>query len=136
MSKPTSDAAPAAAVVLRPAGQPEARVRVRIARSEEQRRQGLMYVEHLPPDEGMLFLMGEDEVQTFWMKNTLIPLDMIFIDRDLTVAGVVENAEPLNDRDLLSVDKPSRYVLEVNGGWARAHGVGAGTLVQFEGVRL
>jgi uncharacterized membrane protein (UPF0127 family) len=83
----------------------------------------------------MLFLMPEDEIHTFWMRNTLIPLDMIFIQRDLVVAGVVENAEPRTDT-LRSVGKPSSYVLEVNGGWAAAHGVGAGTKASFDGVNL
>ena len=90
-----------------------------------------MYRQHLAPDAGMVFLFAEDEVQSFWMKNTLIPLDMIFIAADLTVAGVVENAEPLTTEGR-GIDAPSRYVLEVNGGWARAHGVTAGTRVRFE----
>jgi uncharacterized membrane protein (UPF0127 family) len=67
------------------------------------------------------------------MKDTLIPLDMIFIRADMTVAGVVEGAEPLT-LGSRSVDAPSRYVVEVNGGWSRAHGVTEGTQVRFEGV--
>src|SRR2546423_10216633 len=90
---------------------------------------GLMYRTHLPPDEGMLFLMGEESDHVFWMHNTLIPLDMIFIGKDLKIAGVVANATPRTD-DRRSVGKPSLYVLEVNGGWAAAHGVGAGAAVR------
>ncbi|MBI4508048.1 MAG: DUF192 domain-containing protein [Deltaproteobacteria bacterium] len=92
-----------------------------------------MYRQHLPMDRGMLFLFEEEEIQSFWMKNTVIPLDMIFIRQDMTVAGVVENAEPLS-RDARSVDVPSRFVLEVNGGWAGNHGVTRGTPVKFEGI--
>jgi hypothetical protein len=120
-------------VVLRPDGKPEARVKVRVARTDQQRRRGLMYVQSLPPDEGMIFLFDEDEVQGFYMKNTLIPLDMIFIDKERVVVGIVENAEPLT-LDTRGVDRPSRYVLEVNGGWAHKHGVTAGTKVEFEGI--
>ena len=129
-----ADAASRPAVVLAPAGLPPAQVTVRVARSEAERERGLMFVEHLPPDEGMLFLMDTDRVQTFWMKDTLIPLDMIFIDRDLVVVGVVERAVPLDEAHTQSVAAPSRYVLEVNGGWSQAHGVAAGTRVRLEGV--
>lgn len=94
---------------------------------------GLMYRNHLPPDEGMLFLMGYEDDHSFWMHNTLIPLDIIFITRDLTVAGVAANAPPRTD-DHQSVGKPSLYVLEVNGGWCAKHGIGAGTKVAFDGV--
>ena len=138
--EPTRKAADAGAappatgwVILRPDGHAEARVRVRLARSPKERQQGLMWVREMARDDGMLFIFRQDEVQSFWMKNTYIPLDMIFIDKDLVVVGVVENAEPLTE-DGRSVDLPSRYVLEVNGGWAREHGVGAGTRCEFEGI--
>jgi uncharacterized membrane protein (UPF0127 family) len=94
---------------------------------------GLMYRQHLPPDSGMLFLMPQRAVQTFWMRNTLIPLDMIFIDTDFKVVGVVENTVPRTD-DPRTVGKPSRYVLEVNAGWAKQHGIAAGATARFEGV--
>jgi uncharacterized membrane protein (UPF0127 family) len=94
---------------------------------------GLMYRAHLPPDDGMLFLMGEERQQVFWMHNTLIPLDMIFIGKDMKVVGVVANATPQTD-DRRMVDGLSYYVLEVNGGWSAAHGVAAGATVHFDGV--
>jgi len=68
------------------------------------------------------------------MQNTLIPLDMIFIKADYTVAGIVENAEPRTET-LRKVGVPSVYVLEVNGGWTAAHHVVAGAKVRFENVR-
>ncbi|MBL9012750.1 MAG: DUF192 domain-containing protein [Myxococcales bacterium] len=94
---------------------------------------GLMYREFLAPDAGMLFKMGDDADHAFFMKNTLIPLDMIFIKRDLTIAGIVENAEP-RTLTLRRVGVPSRYVLEVNGGYTRSHGVVAGAKVRFENI--
>jgi len=128
-TKPTANAP--AVVVLTPAGHDAVRVTVELARSEEEKRRGLMYRQNLAPEAGMLFLFPEDEIHTFWMKNTLIPLDMIFIRKDGTVAGVVENAEPktLTGR---SVDKESRHVLEVNGGYARLHGITEGTRVGYQ----
>jgi uncharacterized protein len=121
------------AVVLEPAGHPPAEVTVEVARTGRQIQRGLMYREHMPPDHGMLFLMGEERIQSFWMRNTLIPLDMIFIGRDMTVAGVVANTKPLTDTPR-RVDRPSYYVLEVNAGWAAAHHVAAGTRVRFRNV--
>jgi len=94
---------------------------------------GLMYREHLAPDAGMLFFMGTEYDWAFYMRNTLIPLDMIFITKDMTIAGVVANAEPKTET-LRRVGKPSLYVLEVNGGWAVAHGAAAGAKVHFENL--
>jgi len=94
---------------------------------------GLMFREHLPPDAGMLFVMREERDHEFWMHNTLIPLDMIFIARDKTIAGIVENATPRTDTHR-SVGAASVWVLEVNGGWCAAHGVAKGAKVRFEHV--
>jgi uncharacterized membrane protein (UPF0127 family) len=122
-------------VVLTTPGHDPVRVDVEIANTDELRRRGLMYRQNLAPGAGMLFLFQNDEIHQFWMKNTLIPLDMIFIRKDGTVAGVVENAEPktLTGR---SVGKESRHVLEVNGGFARLHGIGEGTRVSYEHLDL
>ena len=108
-------------------------VTVEIAASSAKIERGLMFREHLPPDDGMLFLMKDERKWPFWMHNTLIPLDMIFIAKDLTIAGIVENAEPRTD-SLREVNAPSLYVLEVNGGYCAAHKVAAGAKVRFEGV--
>jgi uncharacterized membrane protein (UPF0127 family) len=94
---------------------------------------GLMYRDHLPPDAGMLFVMGRDEDHEFWMHNTLISLDMIFIARDKTIAGIVERATPRSDEHR-SVGAASLWVLEVNGGWCSARGVTKGAKVRFEHV--
>jgi uncharacterized protein len=125
---------PRAVVVFLPEGRSEARVQVELARNDAERARGLMQRKHLDPDKGMLFLFEEEEEQSFWMKDTLIPLDMIFVKSDMTVAGVVEAAEPLTLTGR-SVGVASQYVVEVNGGWAAAHGVTEGTQVRFEGVQ-
>lgn len=108
-------------------------VTVEVVSTPSKIQQGLMFREHLPPDGGMLFLMGTVYDWAFYMRNTLIPLDMIFITQNLEVAGVVANAEPRTET-LRRVGKPSLYVLEVNGGWAAKHHVVAGTKVRFDGV--
>jgi uncharacterized protein len=120
------------AVVLRTSGR-TIKVQAEIVRTPEERSRGLMYRRELPAQSGMLFLFDTEEIQSFWMKNTYIPLDMIFIDRAMRVVGVVENAEPLTTTSR-RVSSPSRYVLEVNAGFAKRNGIAAGTEVLFEGV--
>jgi len=125
--------APEPRVVLEPDGGEPVTVRVEIARTPSERERGLMYRRHLAEDAGMLFLFDRMEHQSFWMENTLIPLDIIFVDDRLEVVGVVRNAQP-RTRDDRSVEGESQYVLEVNAGFARRNGVGPGTRVRFEGV--
>jgi uncharacterized protein len=120
-------------VVLETASGARHVVRVELARTDPERARGLMFREHLDADAGMLFLFEESEDHGFWMKNTLIPLDMIFIADDGRVAGIVERAEP-RTTTLRSAGSASRYVLEVNGGWYAAHGVARGARVRFENV--
>jgi uncharacterized membrane protein (UPF0127 family) len=115
------------------APQGDVAVEVEIVSTQAQIERGLMYREHLPPDQGMLFLMPEEKEWSFWMRNTLIPLDMLFIAGDMTIAGIVESAEPRTET-LRTVGKSSRFVLEVNGGFCAAHKIAAGMKAQFEGV--
>jgi uncharacterized protein len=87
----------------------------------------------VPDGTGMFFVMGSKAVHRFWMKDTLVPLDMIFIDAEWRVVGIVENAVP-HDETLRGVDAVSRYVLEVPGGWSERRGVAVGQRVEV--VRL
>jgi uncharacterized membrane protein (UPF0127 family) len=118
-------------VIATPKG--DVSVTVEVVATEAKIELGMMYREHLPPDAGMLFLMGKVRDWGFYMKNTLIPLDMIFITSEMTIAGIVPNAVP-HDENTRQVGVPSLYVLEVNGGWAAAHQVTAGARVRFENV--
>lgn len=90
-----------------------------------------MYVQDLPEDRGMLFQWRNEEPRTFWMHNTCIPLDMMFIGMDDIILGVLEQVPVLND-DPRGVPCPSAQVLEVNAGWTRAHGVQPGHHIRFE----
>jgi uncharacterized membrane protein (UPF0127 family) len=100
-------------------------VEAEIARSERESARGLMYRKSMAEEHGMLFDLRVRAAHPFWMHNTCIPLDMIYIDEDGLIVGIVENAPTLDDgtRD---VGCPSRWVLEVNAGWSRRHGVRAG----------
>ena len=124
---------PRARVVLSPPDAPEVTVEVELARTPEERRRGLMYRRYLTPGTGMLFLFERPERHTFWMRNTFVALDIIFIDADRRIVGVVENATPLSDEDR-SVEAASSYVLEVPAGFARRRGLVPGTPVRLEGL--
>lgn len=102
-----------------------------VADTPETRARGLMFRHDLAPDRGMVFVFPEEDVHTFYMKNTYIPLDMIFVGSDLTVRGVVEDARPLT-LDIRSVDRPSRYVVEVRAFTASSRGITAGATVLFD----
>jgi uncharacterized membrane protein (UPF0127 family) len=102
-----------------------AAVDAEVASTEAQQDRGLMYRTSMPEDHGMLFDLGASQVVEFWMRNTCIPLDMIFVDQQGLVVGIVQNAPPLDDTPR-GVGRPSMYVLEVNGGWTSQHGVKAG----------
>jgi uncharacterized membrane protein (UPF0127 family) len=105
-------------------------VHVEVANTDAARAKGLMYRRELRPDTGMIFLFPSTEEHPFWMHNTLIGLDMIFLGDDRAVVGVVDHAAPRTDT-LRTVHKPSRYVVEVSAGEAAAHGVGPGTRAVF-----
>lgn len=122
-----------ASVELFPAGRAPVLVKVELARSPAERSRGLMYRKHLDADVGMLFLFEGPQQLTFWMRNTYVPLDMIFIEPSMRVLGIVENAEPQTETSR-SVPGLSQYVLEVNAGFSREHGLGPGTMVRFQGV--
>jgi uncharacterized membrane protein (UPF0127 family) len=107
-------------------------VRVEVARTPEQRERGLMDRSRLDADAGMVFVFEDATRHGFWMRNTLIPLDMLFIGDDGRVAAIVER-QPLS-LEVTDGGVDSRYVLEVNGGWSRAHGVKVGDKVRFENV--
>ena len=98
---------------------------VELALTESDRERGLMFRRSLADGTGMLFVFPVAAAHTFWMKNTLIPLDMIFAASDGAVLGCVQRAEPLTLTGR-HVEGASRYVLEVPGGWCAEHAVGAG----------
>lgn len=125
---------PRARVVLVDAFGGKHPVDVEVAASRDSRTRGLMWRTELAEGTGMLFIFDRDQPLSFWMKNTLIPLDMIFIRSDLTIVGIVERAEPKT----FSPRAPkgdSMYVLEVPSGWSEKIGLKAGLKVSLEGTQ-
>lgn len=105
---------------------------VEVADTPSKRSLGLQYRKELAADRGMIFLFPSEGQQSFWMKNTPIPLDMIFIDSGRKIVGIVEQTTPFS-LDSRSVPARSQFVLEINGGMAKRYGIRSGDLVRFDG---
>lgn len=118
-------------------GERLATVTLEVADDAGERSQGLMNRESLAPDRGMVFVYPDADRRSFWMKNTLIPLDMVFVSSNGTVINV-EHADvpPENSTDYgtHTSDGPAQYVVEVNRGFANETGIGPGTQVEFSGL--
>lgn len=128
----TADQKPS--VVIHPKnGSDTVQVTVELAQTAGQRSMGLMYRKKLGASRGMLFLFEREQTHRFTMRNTAIPLDMIFIDSSLTVTGIIENTKPYANGPF-SIARPSLYVLEVNAGFCGRHGVAAGDTVVFHNL--
>lgn len=104
---------------------------VYLARSFEQQRRGLMFVRSLPERTGMLFIYNDDAMHSMWMKNTYIPLDMIFARRDGRVSSVIHDTVPLTLESRSSVE-PVRFVLELNAGTARRYKIGRQSRLEWQ----
>lgn len=111
-------------------------VAVEIAADDEMRQQGLMFRDHIDPGRGMLFVFPRDDVFSFWMKNTRIPLDMIWVDANKRIVGIRENVPPCHVDDCPSYGPGvvARYVLEVGGGEAAKHKLKVGDALQYADV--
>lgn len=111
----------------------QARFDVALADEPEERSRGLMFVEHLGTLKGMLFVYDEPQHATFWMRNTLIPLDMLFISSAGEILNIHENAIPL-DETVIDGGDGIQFVLEVNGGMSRRLGIEVGDVLQHPSI--
>ena len=125
-------ASPQPQVTLYPQNGNPVRVSVEIADTYEKRALGLMYQRDLPALHGMLFLFPRQEPLSFWMKNTPLPLDIIFINATRMIVSIAQNTTPFSEK-LLPSGKPAQFVLEVNGGFCQRHGIAVGNRVQLPG---
>jgi uncharacterized protein len=103
---------------------------VELAVSDEERAKGLMYRKQVPDGYGMLFDFKQEQPVSMWMKNTYVPLDMIFIRDNGRIARIAENTEVLSER-IISSGQPVRAVLEVVAGTARKYGIAPGDKVAY-----
>ena len=103
---------------------------VEVARSDEEQAKGLMFRKQMGPDEGMIFPRNPPDIASFWMRNTVIPLDIIFVGTDGRIINIEENAVPYS-LDPRRADGMTATVLELNGGRAAELGIGPGAKVEW-----
>lgn len=107
---------------------------VKVAKTDFERYQGLMFQKNLPEDEGMFFVFEKEDIHLFWMKNTLIPLDMIWINKDNKVVFINKNTQPcLEEEECPSIDPriKAKYVLEINAGASEESRIKIGDTVKL-----
>ena len=93
-----------------------------VVHSAKEKARGLMYVRNMPEQSGMLFVYTESDQRSMWMKNTYIPLDIIFIKNSETISSIARNTEPLSLKNIRSIE-PVNYVLEINAGMTKKMGI-------------
>ncbi|GAA6207732.1 DUF192 domain-containing protein [Cognatishimia sp. WU-CL00825] len=111
----------------------KARFSVEVANNAAQRTQGLMGRQTLPKASGMLFVFHRSRNLAFWMRNTFVPLDIIYLNESGTVVNIAHNTVPLDETPLPSAG-PARYVLEINAGLSKALGIAPGTQLRHPAV--
>ncbi len=108
-----------------------AHIDVEVASNPTERDQGLMYRSQMDEEKGMIFIFDKEDMQAFWMKNTFIPLDIIFIDSKGVINTIHKNTVPYSEKSLPSKLK-SQFVVEVNGGYCDMHGIKEGDLIEYK----
>ncbi len=103
---------------------------IEVADDNQKRARGLMYRKSLPVTGGMLFTHDMEQIQSFWMKNTYIPLDMIFVNSDKVIVTIHPNTTPMKEWSYASLE-PALYVVEVNAGFCARHGISEGDNIDF-----
>ncbi len=106
------------------------RIDIELAETDEEINYGMMFRKSMDEHTGMLFIRNVERPQSFWMKNTYVSLDIIFINSQNEVVSIQKNAEPLNERSLPS-EGPALLVLEVKGGYSDKYGIGKGTRIAY-----
>jgi uncharacterized protein len=117
-------------IFLNSKGDTITKIDIEIADNDEKRSTGLMYRDKMDESQGMLFLFDTEEPQSFWMKNTILPLDIIFVNAKMEIVKIQKNAEPFSEKSLPSI-KPAQYVVEVNAGYCERHGVKEGDKIAW-----
>jgi uncharacterized membrane protein (UPF0127 family) len=108
-----------------------ATIDVAIADNDKERSQGLMDVRDMPSDKGMLFIFDRNQPRSFWMANTPLSLDIMFVNESFEIVRIHQNAQPFSEKSFES-EKPAKYVIETNGGFSVSHDIQEGTKVRFE----
>ncbi len=109
-------------------------VSVELATTQKEHAKGLMFRKELAKDHGMLFIFKVEQQRSFWMKNTFIPLDIIFLSKDLRIISIALNAQPCKQDPcpLYFSKKPAQYVVEVNAGFVAENGLAQGDIASIK----
>lgn len=107
------------------------KIGIEVSDEDRERAQGLMYRSHMGNDEGMIFIFPISEPQSFWMKNTKIPLDIIYVNEKNEIVKIYKMTKPFNTTSLPS-GKNAMYVVEINGGLSDKFGISEGDIIEFK----
>lgn len=107
-----------------------AKVDIEIADTDYERTLGLMYRQTMAENEGMLFIFPDEEIRSFWMKNTILPLDMLFINSERRIVTIHKNTTPYSEQSYRST-QPAKYVLELNAGYCDLKGIKTGDMIRW-----
>jgi uncharacterized membrane protein (UPF0127 family) len=134
---PSSNSAPASAnftkegeVTFWRNGEKIKKIDVEIAENQAERSKGLMYRPYIPDSVGMLFIFEQSAPQGFWMKNTSIPLDIIYVDENKKIVSIAKNTKPYSEESIPSVGN-AQYVVEVNAGFSERNNIITGDAISF-----
>ncbi len=108
-----------------------AHIAIEVADDNEQRSQGLMYRSRMEETTGMLFIFEQARAQNFWMKNTKIPLDIMYVDQDSVIFMIYKSVMPYSEKSIPSINE-ALYVVEVNGGFSNRHKIQQGDKIVFD----
>lgn len=111
-------------------GQPFKKIEVEIAENEAERNKGLMFRSYLPDSVGMLFIFEQPDEHSFWMKNTSIPLDIIYVGPDKKIISIAENTQPYSEESIPPYGLV-QYVVEVNAGFTKQNNIQSGDAISF-----
>jgi uncharacterized protein len=111
-------------------GRTKTKINIEITNSDDDRKLGLMYRKHMDDNDGMLFIFQAEKVLSFWMHETYIPLDMVFVNNARRIVTIHQNTQTLSDQSYPS-SAPTTYVTEVNAGFCAAHNINEGDRITF-----
>lgn len=106
------------------------KIDIEIAENHEEQQKGLMYRAYLPDSVGMLFIFDSEAPRNFWMKNTIIPLDIIYLDSNKKIISIAENTTPYSEKGVPSLGN-AKYVVEVNAGFSKRNNIQTGDEISF-----
>ncbi|MDR8391542.1 DUF192 domain-containing protein [Aliifodinibius sp. S!AR15-10] len=115
---------------LNMSGNPITTIDVAVADDDDERSTGLMDVSQLPSNKGMLFIFEDEQPRSFWMANTPLSLDIIFVNEDLEIVRIHQNTQPFAEGRFQS-ERPAKYVVEVNGGFSISHDIQQGMKIEL-----